>query len=245
MKRLFALALPLMLPACAGAGLNAPRAVLAAPEVIRSTARYQQSYALAPGDMLEVIVDRMPELSKTATVRPDGMITIPRSGDLRVEGLTPMEAAAQIRQILQLRVIDPQVTVGVTNPREQKVFVAGEVGKPGQFALRDAPTAAAALILAGDPSKQARLSNVALIRLEADGHLAAHILKSAGSGQAGLMFAMQNVALQPGDILVVQESGGSQFARFLQNYVNAPLNGVASVLNPYVQFRLLQEINRD
>lgn len=50
--------------------------------------------------------------------------------------------------------------------------------------------------------------------------------------------------LQPGDIIVVQESGGAHFARFLQTYVNAPLGGLSQLMAPYVQLRLLQEIDR-
>ncbi|MET0362625.1 MAG: polysaccharide biosynthesis/export family protein [Sphingobium sp.] len=233
----------LLLPACAGS-LKAPASIAAMPEVIRSTARYQTSYVLAPGDMVEVTVDRMPELSRTATIRPDGMVTLPRSGDIHLSGRSPMEAAAAVRAALLTRVIDPQVTVAVTNPREDRVFVAGEVNRPGAIALREAPTAAQALVMAGDAGKSASLSRVALIRLDETGHLTANILHSEVRGHAGMLLTLQNVPLRSGDILVVQESGGAQFARFLQNYVNAPLGGLTQLMAPYVQLRLLQEIDR-
>lgn len=237
------LAIPLLLSACSGT-LKTPQSIAAAPEIIQSAARYQQAYVLVPGDTLEVIVDRMPELSRSATIRSDGMVTLPRTGDIHVAGLAPMEAAASVRQALLARVIDPQVTIGVANPRENKVFVAGDVLHPGAVSLRDATTAAQALILSGDASKSAATSNVALIRLDESGHLVAQILRSQAKGHAGMLFTLQNVALRPGDLIVVQESGGSQFARFVQNYVNAPLGAFNQVMAPYVQFRLLQEINR-
>jgi protein involved in polysaccharide export with SLBB domain len=218
--------------------------IVAAPEVIRSTARYETAYLLAPGDAIDISIDQMPELSRGATVRGDGMVTLPRSGDIAVAGLTPMQAAAAIRARLLARVRDPQVTVAVTNPREPKIFVAGEVGRPGALPLRDAPTAAQALVQAGDAGKGAALSNVALIRLDPDGHLAAHLLRNDARGHAGLLLSLQNVALRPGDILVVQESGGARFARMLQTWVNAPLGGLTQLMAPYVQLRLLQEIDR-
>ncbi|BAV64965.1 polysaccharide biosynthesis/export family protein [Sphingobium cloacae] len=239
------LAAPLMLLcACAGS-LKEARTVAAAPDVIRSTARYERAYLLAPGDMVEVLVDRMPELSRTATIRPDGMVTLPKTGDIRLAGLAPMDAARSVRQALLPRVIDPQVTVAVTNPREARVFVAGEVNRPGAVPLRDAPTAAQAIVLAGDLGKAAAHGNVALIRLDDAGHLTAHILHTQAKGHAGLLFTLQNLPLQPDDVIVVQESGAARFGRFIQNYVNAPLGGLTQLIAPYVQLRLLQEINRD
>jgi polysaccharide export outer membrane protein len=237
-------ALLAVLSGCAGS-LREPQSIVAAPEVIQSTARYEQVYVLSPGDIVEVLVDRMPELSRTATIRPDGMVTLPKAGDIRLAGLSPMDAARAVRQLLLQRVIDPQVTVGVSNPRESKVFIAGEVGKPGAVALRDAPTAAQALVLAGDVTRAAALSNVALIRLDGNGYLTAHIMHSQARGHAGLLLTLQNVPLRAGDLLIVQESKTSQFTRLIQNYVNTPLGGVAQIMSPYVQFRLLQEINRD
>jgi hypothetical protein len=70
------------------------------------------------------------------------------------------------------------------------------------------------------------------------------MLRSDARGHAGLLLALQNVALRPGDIVVVQESGGARFARMLQTWVNAPLGGLTQLMAPYVQLRLLQEIDR-
>lgn len=162
------LLIPILLGACS-TSLTAPQSIAAVPDLIRSTARYEQAYLLGPGDQLEIMVDRMPELARSATVRTDGMVTLPRSGDIAVAGLTPTAAAAAVRQRLLARVRDPQVSIAVANPREAKVFVAGEINRPGPVALRDAPTAAQALIVAGDVGKGAALSNVALMRLDPDG----------------------------------------------------------------------------
>jgi polysaccharide export outer membrane protein len=238
------LLIPILMGGCA-TSLNTPQSIAAAPDIIRSSARYETAYLLGPGDQLEILVDRMPELSRSATVRSDGMVTLPRSGDIMVAGMTPMAAADVVRQRLLARVRDPQVSVAVANPREPKVFIAGAVNRPGAVPLRDAPTAAQALILSGDAGQSAALSNVALIRLDYDGRLTAHILRSAAHGHAGLLLTLQNVPLRAGDIIVVQESGGARFARFLQNYINAPLGGLTQLMAPYVQLRLLQEIGRD
>lgn len=233
----------LLLAGCAGS-LNETRTIPAAPDVLTSIGRYRQAYVLAPGDVIEVLVDHMPEVSRTVTVRPDGMVSLPKAGDLRVAGLMPLEAAGLVRRELLRRIIDPEVTITVTNPREEKVFVAGEVGHPGALPLRDVPTAAQALIQAGDIGRSGKLSNVALIRLEPSGYLTAHILQSQARGKAGLLLTLQNVTLQPGDLLIVQETASSQFARVIQDYLNAPLGGLNQVLMPYAQLRVLQEISK-
>ncbi|MCW6533477.1 polysaccharide biosynthesis/export family protein [Sphingomonas lycopersici] len=233
----------LLLAGCAGS-LNETRTIPAAPDVLTSIGRYRQAYVLAPGDVIEVLVDHMPEVSRTVTVRPDGMVSLPKAGDLHVAGLMPQEAAGLVRRELLRRIIDPEVTITVTNPREEKVFVAGEVGRPGALPLRDVPTAAQALIQAGDIGRSGKLSNVALIRLEPSGYLTAHILQSQARGKAGLLLTLQNVTLQPGDLLIVQETASSQFARVIQDYLNAPLGGLNQVLMPYAQLRVLQEISK-
>ncbi|WP_447413108.1 hypothetical protein, partial [Clostridium perfringens] len=69
-------------------------------------------------------------------------------------------------------------------------------------------------------------------------------IPTAAGGRAGLLLALQNVVLQPGDIIVVQESGRSQFTRFVQDFISTPLNGFNQLLTPYIQFRLLKEISR-
>jgi polysaccharide export outer membrane protein len=240
---LSAIGLPLALSGC-NASMGRTSSLPAAPETLRSLQRYERAYLLAPGDTVEVMVDRMPEISRTVTIRPDGMVALPKVGEVRFAGITPAEATQLVHDALSRRIINPEVTTIVTNPREDKVFVAGEVGRPGALSLREVRTAAEALVLSGDVTRAGTLSNVALIRLDPSGYLTATIVQSQAAGRAGLLLTLQNIVLQPGDILVVQESKRSQFARFVQDYINTPLTGFNQLLGPYIQFRLLQEINR-
>ena len=57
------------------------------------------------------------------------------------------------------------------------------------------------------------------------------------------MLALRGIPMQAGDIIVVQESNRSQFARFLQDFVTTPLSSANAIISPYVQLELLQEIN--
>ncbi|MCE3519335.1 polysaccharide export protein, partial [Escherichia coli] len=220
------------------AQISHPVSIAATPEVLRSIDRYERAYLLVPGDTIEVVVDQMAEVSRTVTIRADGFVALPKVGEVRLAGMTVPQATRLVRDRLNQRIYNPEVTLILTNPRDDKVFVTGEVGRPAAVSLRDARTAAEALIQAGDTVRSASLRNVALIRLDPSGHLVANLIPTAAGGRAGLLLALQNVVLQPGDIIVVQESGRSQFTRFVQDFISTPLNGFNQLLTPYIQFRL-------
>jgi hypothetical protein len=82
---------------------------------------------------------------------------------------------------------------------------------------------------------------VAVVRLGKDGYLTASVLEQKRGGVSGFYASLQQVQLQPNDMLIVPESGRSQFVRFIQDFVNTPLGGVNQVLQPYFEFRLLDE----
>jgi protein involved in polysaccharide export with SLBB domain len=108
-------------------------------------------------------------------------------------------------------------------------------------AYRSAPTAAQALAQSGGLIRSAAYHGVAVVRLGKDGYLTASVLEQKRGGVSGFYASLQQVQLQPNDMLIVPESGRSQFVRFIQDFVNTPLGGVNQVLQPYFEFRLLDE----
>lgn len=232
----------LFLTGCTGT-LYKPRTLDAEPVAAMQLQRYQTQYVLGPGDLIEVVVDRLPELSRTVTIRGDGGISYPKVGEVRLEGLTLAEAQDVIETRLKERVLSPEVTIIVQNPPPPMVYVAGEVGLNKPVPLRDAPTMATALIQSGGLGPRASHANVVLIRLDEDGRLNAIPVGPQGPGRAGTMLALQNISLQPNDLILVQESSRSKFTRFIQDFVNTPLGSFNQLLAPYVQLELLREIN--
>ena len=90
-------------------------------------------YLVGPGDTLNVVVWRSPELSMSVPVRPDGKITTPLVEDLQASGKTTTQIAREIEQVLSRYIQSPVVTVIVTNfsgPYGQQVRVIGEATKP-------------------------------------------------------------------------------------------------------------------
>src|ERR1700744_1606244 len=68
-------------------------------------------YKLSLEDVVEVTVWKEPELSRTVPIRPDGKITLPLIGDIKAEGLRPVDLEQQVQQRLGTLVRDPRVTV--------------------------------------------------------------------------------------------------------------------------------------
>ena len=92
-------------------------------------------FAIGPDDVLGVLFWREQEMSGDVTVRPDGMITLPLVGDIRAAGYGPEELKAMIETATAKFITEPNVTVVVRQINSRKVFITGEVAKPGAYAL--------------------------------------------------------------------------------------------------------------
>lgn len=242
--RLLLAILPLVLVACSSTRSSHDR-VDVEPEVVRSVERFRKEYVLAPGDQVEIVVRRTPEVSRTVTVRPDGFITIPLVDDVRAGGLTPRELDQNLTRLLSERLVDPDVTVIASQVRQPIVYVTGEVNNGGAVVpLRDAPTAMQAITFAGGLRRSAAAGDVAVIRLNDEGFLELITVPPLASGQPGRSMALMALVLQPDDVIFVPESGRSQFARVLDDFVNRPLAGLNALVGTYVNFELVEELTQ-
>ncbi|MFO7766140.1 MAG: polysaccharide biosynthesis/export family protein [Pelovirga sp.] len=84
-----------------------------------------QDYKIGSGDVLEISVWGVPEMSRTVTVRPDGKITLPAIGDVLADGVAPMELSSRIASVMEDYVKQPVVTVAVQEIRNNRVYVTG------------------------------------------------------------------------------------------------------------------------
>jgi polysaccharide export outer membrane protein len=158
------------------------------------------AYKIGPQDVLRIDVWKEPEISRSVPVRPDGKITLPLLNDIQAAGLTPQQLAAKISEGLKKFITSPQVTVGVTEINSRRIFVNGEVARPGAFPLLPNMTVLQALSSAGGFTQFARLKNIYILRME-NGTQVKHPFnyKEAVSGKR----PEQNILLEGGDIIVV------------------------------------------
>jgi polysaccharide export outer membrane protein len=122
------------------------------------------AYRLGPEDVVHVSVWESKELTTDVTVRPDGKVSLPLINDIQAAGLTPAELANVIRQKLLVYIKDPHVTVVVTQLIATKIYVMGNVLKPGNYPLRQEMNVLQALSLAGGFTTFASPRNIKLIR---------------------------------------------------------------------------------
>lgn len=156
---------------------------------------------LGPGDLVDVRVYQEPEHSGVWAVSPEGTIDYPLCGKVHLAGRTSGTAADVLRACLTRYLKHPEVSVAIREYNSKKVFVFGEVQKPGTFSYEEGMTIIEALTLAGGLTKLAS-PNATQVARQAEGQqLKIRVpVKDIRDG------AEKNFALQPGDIVFVPES---------------------------------------
>jgi polysaccharide export outer membrane protein len=163
-------------------------------------ATHDPSYLIGAQDVLDVDVWKEKELTRTVEVRPDGRISLPLLNDIQAAGLTPMQLAANITDGLKKFITDPQVTVIVTQINSQRVYILGEVNKPGAYPLLPGMNVLEALSTAGGFTMFANTKKIYVLRQEAGKQKKLPFnYKRVVSGKS----ADQNVVLRAGDQIVV------------------------------------------
>lgn len=168
-----------------------------APEAKSASA---EEYRIGPQDLVRIDVWKEPDISRTIPVRPDGKISLPLMNDVQAAGLTAMELAGSIREGLSKYITSPQVTVTVTEINSRRVYVTGEVMRPGAQPLLPNMTALQALTSAGGFTQFAKTKSIYILRIE-DGKQVKHPFnyKAVLDGK----HPEDNIQLQPGDVIVV------------------------------------------
>jgi polysaccharide export outer membrane protein len=154
-------------------------------------------YRIGVEDLLEIAVWKEPQLSTTAPVRPDGKVTVPVAGEIDAAGKTPKELEALLADKLSSRIASPTVTVVVKEVNAARIFVLGEVAKPGAYPMRGSMTVVQALAVAGGMTEFADRSDIVILRRAGDG---AQTRLNVDFGDA---VKGSPIELVPGDTVVV------------------------------------------
>ena len=130
-----------------------------------------EEYIMTPGDSLQIYVLNHPDLSSTRanadsayTVRPDGKVEFPLIGTIDCNGKTVTQFTEELKARLSEYIIDPDITVNVHRLGTTRVFVLGEVHKPGMHELTKGHRVLDALGAAGSFTEKAAKKNIFLIR---------------------------------------------------------------------------------
>lgn len=125
---------------------TAQQAVSTAPQTSGSEA---DTYIIGPQDVVQITVWKEPELSASVPVRPDGKISLSLLNDVDAAGLTPTQLGQSIAMKLKKFVEEPRVSVIVTQINSRRVYVLGQVARPGAMPLTPDMTILQAISTAG------------------------------------------------------------------------------------------------
>ena len=192
----------LVVAGVAGLGGCASNAFPPAPQLAASS---EYNYHIGPGDTVNSVVWRNPELTMSVPVRPDGKIAAPLIEDLTALGKDPTTLARDIEKALGKFIRDPVVTVIVTNfvgPYSEQIRVIGEAAKPQVLPYRQKMTLLDVMIAVGGITEYAD-GNAASVLRASDGNQQ-YSVRLKDLVKRGDMSA--NVEMKPGDILVIPRS---------------------------------------
>jgi polysaccharide biosynthesis/export protein len=159
-----------------------------------------RDYIIGPDDVLGIVYWRETELSADVTVRPDGKISLPLLNDIEAAGLSPEALRDRLVDASRRYVADPNVTVIVKQMNSRRVFITGEVEKPGRYPLTGPTTVLQLIAVAGGLREYADSKNIVVIRSE-DGRAVSHRFNY--KDVAARKNLRQNIELKPGDTIVV------------------------------------------
>jgi polysaccharide export outer membrane protein len=232
------LALTALVPACAASttGENSTTGpadaeivqrteTLPAPEIVAAIPNSSEAeYHIGPGDVVEVSVFQVPDLSKTVQVSASGEIALPLIGVIAAGGKTVADLEMEIAAKLGEKYLQsPQVSVFVKEPMSQRVTVEGAVANPGILALTGPTTLLQTVALSGGLKDGADARGIVVFRTVNQQRMAAKFdLTAIRAGKA------LDPVLHGGDIVVVDQSGISSALGALRQ--NLPMYGLFSAL---------------
>jgi polysaccharide export outer membrane protein len=173
----------------------APGTAVAAPGV-----NMPSEYTIGADDVLSIVFWRDKELTTDVNVRPDGKISLPLLNDVQATGLTPAQLRERIVEESKKYVEDPNVTVVVKQINSRKVFITGEVRKPGPYPLTGPTTVLQLISIAGGLADYAKTEKITVVRIENGKPVSYRFnYKQVIDGKR----LAQNIELKPGDTIII------------------------------------------
>jgi polysaccharide export outer membrane protein len=183
-----------------------------------------KDFQLGAGDVIEISVWRNDDLYRKVQIGPSGLISYPLVGTIQVSGLSIIAIRDNITTALSEYIVDPQVGINVVSYESNKVFVLGEVRRPGVFQSVGQMSAVEAVSMAGGFTLDAAPRTVLLVRGDIDDPELISLNLSDALKKGDFR---QDLALLPGDVLYVPATTFASTERFFKR--------IDSILKPIVR----------
>ncbi len=158
-------------------------------------------YIVGESDVLNITVWNNPQLSGESVVRPDGKISLPLIGEIKVAGLTPKQIQDRVAAGYKTFIADPRVNVGLVRTDSKEVYVIGAVQKPGSYSLSTPMTVIQLIAKAGGLVMYSSGKHILIMRTQNGNQTQFHFsykdfMRGKNPGN--------NIQLQPGDTVLVR-----------------------------------------
>jgi protein involved in polysaccharide export with SLBB domain len=178
-------------------------------------------YTIQPGDKLDIKFFYNPELNETVTVRPDGKISLQLIDEIQAANLEPLELDRQLTDLYSRELRKPVLTVIVRSFTRQRVYVGGEVNKPGLIVLPAGMTTLQAIFQSEGFKETADPSETLVIRKGSGNKPIPLRIDLAAVMEAGS--TGDDLQLQPDDIIYVPKSAIANANKFIDEYIGGLL----------------------
>ena len=177
----------------------------------------QNEQVLAVGDVIDVSFLYNPELNCNLRVRPDGKISLQLVGDVKVDGKTREDLEKDLQKLYAPELKNPKVTVTVSSLRNNKIYVSGDVIKPGTVDMPGRITLFEAISASGGfKMETADISNVMIIRTRNGQHYSAVVnFKEVMNGKK-----VEPIYLRPSDVVFVPSTGIAKANLWVDQHIN-------------------------
>jgi protein involved in polysaccharide export with SLBB domain len=174
-------------------------------------------YQIQLGDELGIKFFYNSDLNEEVVVRPDGRISLQLIPEVVAFGKTPIELGTELRELYSAELDRPAITVLVRTFSAQRIYVDGEVEKPGELSLIGPLTVMQAIARGGGTKPSARLKEVIVIRRGLDGRptILPVNLNHARNGTD----PSQDIALLPYDVVYVPQTQIANVNKWIDQYL--------------------------
>ncbi len=188
-----------------------------AKTVVEMAQEPRQALTLGAGDVIDVKHFYVPELDESQIVRPDGYMTLPLIGEVKVEGKSPAQLQKELVKKYEPHLVEPHLTVMVRRVYDSRIWVTGEVKRPGTVQMPGRLTVLAAITEVGGGTRPtADLRQVLVVRQKDGRHYGCLVnVKDILAGKAGAQFF-----LQPRDVVYVPPTSITRANDWIDQYIN-------------------------
>ncbi len=157
-------------------------------------------YQINPGDILQISVWREEDLQREVLVRPDGKFSFPLAGDIDAKNKSIEQVRKLLTERLSKYIPDLVVSIAVLQINGNKIYVIGQVNRPGDFIVNPQVDVLQALSMAGGTTPFAEVNDIKILR-RTDGELSAIEFRYRDIEKGKRLY--RNILLQAGDVVVV------------------------------------------